>query len=176
MTALELLKAELKSAREGFQGTTGNITPEMLHKDPGGKALPLGATYAHLVLSEDLLVHQMLQGKEPLMMGEWKGKSGVDKPMPPWDANFETANTEWSRSVQIDLEQLKAYEKAVFQATDDYLASLKDEDLDREIDMGDWGKYTVGTFVGSLIIGHLYSLTGEISALKGVQGVKGYPF
>jgi hypothetical protein len=54
MTALELLKEELKSAREVFAGTVGDVTSDMLHQDPGGKALPLGATYAHVVLSEDM--------------------------------------------------------------------------------------------------------------------------
>lgn len=176
MKALELLQEELKSAREVFAGTIGNVTSEMLHQDPGGKALPLGATYAHVILSEDMLVSQMLQGKEPLMLGEWKEKTGVNKPMPPWDANYETANNEWSRSVQVNLDQLKAYQEVVFKATDEYLNSLSDEDLDREVDMGDWGKYTVATFIGNLVIGHLWSLTGEISALKGIQNVKGYPF
>lgn len=176
MTALELLQEELKSAREVFMGTAGDITSEQLHVAPGGLAIPLGATYAHMVLSEDMLIHQMLQKKEPLMAGEWKEKTGVDKPMPPWDANYETANREWSAAVKVDLELLRAYQAAVFAATEEYISGLSDADLNTEVDMGDWGKYTVGTFIGNLIIGHMWSLTGEISALKGLQGVKGYPF
>jgi hypothetical protein len=30
--------------------------------------------------------------------------------------------------------------------------------------------------LANLVIGHLNNLTGEISALKGAQGLRGYPF
>ena len=39
--------------------------------------------------------------------------------------------------------------------------------------MGEW---PVIKFVMQLLIGHLWSLAGEISAAKGIQGLKGYPF
>ncbi len=176
LTALELLKEQLQSARELFSGTVADITTDQLHEDPGGKAFPLGATYAHLVFSEDVLVQQMIQHKEPLFKSSMKNKTGADKPMPEWDANWETTNHEWSKTVKIDLEMLKEYEKAVYTATDEYLSSISDEDLDHEVDMGEWGKYTIAKFLSNFIIGHLNNLTGEISVLKGVQGVKGYPF
>lgn len=176
LTALELLKEQLQSARELFSGTVADITADQLHKDPGGKAFPLGATYAHSVFSEDVLVQKMLRRVEPLFKSSMKSKTGADKPMPEWDADWETANIEWSKNVQIDLEAFKMYEKAVYAATEEYMSSLTDEDLGKEVDMGDWGKYTVAKFISNFIIGHLNNLTGEISVLKGVQGVKGYPF
>lgn len=175
-TALQLLKDELKNAREGFQGTVGDITEEHLHKDPGGKAFPIGATYAHLVFSEDVIVHGMLQGKAPLYETTFKDKTGASSPMPPMDANWSTANEEWSKTVKVDLTQLGEYAQAVFAATDEYINSLKDEDLEKEIDLGDWGKKSMAEMLYGFIIGHTYALTGELSALKGIQGAKGYPF
>jgi hypothetical protein len=38
------------------------------------------------------------------------------------------------------------------------------------------GTKSVGFVVNNAVIGHAFSHRGEISALKGVQGKKGYPF
>jgi len=176
ITALQLIKDELKNAREVFEGTVSDVMQEQLSIDPGGKALPLGATYAHLLFSEDAIVHGMLQGKAPLSATMWQGKTGASSPMPPMDDNWSETNNIWSKSVQIDLPQLREYAKAVYAATDTYVNSLKDEDLEKEIDLGSWGKKTVIFLLSEYIIGHTFSLAGEISVLKGIQGAKGYQF
>lgn len=176
LTALQLLKDELKDAHDNFVSTAADIKDEHLHKDPGGIAFPLGATYAHLVFSEDVITHTMLQGKAPLFETEWKDKTGASTPMPPMDENWEKANNEWSKSVLVDMTQMREYTKAVFAKTDEYINSLKDEDLEKEVDLGSMGKKTVVFLLSEYIIGHCFSLTGELSALKGVHGVKGYPF
>lgn len=176
LSALQLIKDELKNARETFEGTAADITDEQLHKDPGGKALPLGATYAHLVFSEDAIVQGMLQGKAPLSATTMKDKTGASSPMPAMDANWAEANEIWSKSVKLNLSELREYTKAVNAATDAYVNSLKDEDLEKEIDLGSWGKKTVAELLYGYVIGHINSLAGEISVLKGIQGAKGYPF
>lgn len=176
MTALQLLQYQLKSARNIFYGTIADVTPDMLHKDPGGKALPLGAIYAHLVFSEDAILQGMVLKKTPLSESSFKDKTGLDKPMPPMDENWSQANEEWSHSMRLDLEPFRKYAKAVFAQTDAYVDSLTDEDLDKEVDLGAWGKTTVATIVSDYIIAHILNLTGEISVLKGIQGAKGYPF
>lgn len=176
MTALELIKEEMKDAHELFNGTVGDITEDQLHKDPGGKAFPIGATYAHLVVSEDVIMHSMVIGKQPLYETNFKNNTGLSEPMPPMDENWSDANEKWGRSVQVDLKKLREYSKAVFEATEVYLNTLQDNDVDKEIDLGDWGKKTLANLLYTMIIGHTYSLAGELSALKGIQGAKGYPF
>jgi hypothetical protein len=177
ITALELLKLELKSAHDIFEQTASDIADEHVQLDPGGKAFPLGATYAHLVFSEDVILHQMIMGgKTPLCEGEFKDKTGVSTPMPPMDENWEKANHEWSKSVQIDMPKMREYAKAVFAATDAYINSLTDEDLEKEVDLGSWGKKQVHELLSGFIIAHANQLTGELAALKGVHGAKGYPF
>ena len=176
LTALQLLKDQIKNARETFDGTAADIKDEDLHKSPGGKAFPLGATYAHLVFSEDAIVQGMLQGKAPLSATEWAGKTGASLPFPAMDENWEAANNEWSNNVQIEMAQMHAYTKAVYAATDAYVDSLTDEDLDKEVDLGSWGKKTVAEMLYSFVIAHMNQLAGELSALKGVHGSKGYAF
>jgi hypothetical protein len=176
MTAIDLIKQQIKTARETFENTVADVTPEQLHSDPGGKALPLGAIYAHLIFSEDAIVQGMLQGKAPLFETSMKGKTGTDKPMPAMDAEWSKNNEEWSKTVKVDLPALREYSKAVYAATDAYINTLKDEDLEKEIDLGAWGKQPLFQMLSGFLIGHTNSITGEISVLKGVQGAKGYPF
>jgi hypothetical protein len=176
LTALQLIKEGLKNARETFENTVADIKEEDLHKDSGGMAFPLGATYAHLIFSEDAIVQGMIQGKAPLAATTWKDKTGTSLPMPAMDENWSTNNTTWSKSVQVNLPELRAFSKAVYDATDAYVNSLKDEDLEKVIDLGSWGKKTVANLLSAFVIGHTNQLTGEIAALKGVHGSKGYPF
>ncbi len=177
MTALELLKSHVQTGRQFLEGTFADVTPEMLHKAPGGTANPLGATYAHLIFSEDWLINNVLRGKKMLAETEWAGKTGVDKPMPNPGPEWGTY-ADWTKTVKIDLDALRSYAKAVYENTDKYLSSLSDADLDKEKDLTavGFGKVTVGWAIAELIAGHTTSILGEIAVLKGIQGAKGYPF
>ncbi len=42
--------------------------------------------------------------------------------------------------------------------------------------MGAMGKAPRAMVISNFVIAHAAHLTGEISAIKGVQGLKGYPF
>ncbi len=176
LTALDLLKEELKNAHEVFESTALDIRDEHLHKSPGGVAFPLAATYAHLVFSEDSILHEMLKGEPTLFDTTWKDLTGASQLMPPMDANYTEANKIWANSLKLDFPKFRQYAQAVFKDTEEYLNTLKDEDLEKERDLGAWGKKTVAFLYYEYIIGHTYSLAGELSALKGVHGVKGYPF
>lgn len=78
--------------------------------------------------------------------------------------------------MKLDIGQAREYAKAVYKATDDYLGTLSVEDLDDEIDVPGIGKNSRAYFLGIGALIHLANHVGEISALKGVQGAKGYPF
>ena len=62
--------------------------------------------------------------------------------------------------------------------SEEYVASLSDTDLDQEIDMSMFGmgNKKLSSFLGGLVIGHTRDIMGEISVLKGIQGLRGYPF
>ena len=75
----------------------------------------------------------------------------------------------------FDLEVFREYAKAVGTATDEFLASATDEQLEKEID-GPVGKQPYITFLANIGVTHVAGHWGEIAALKGVQGLKGLPF
>jgi len=147
-----------------------DVTQEQLDWHPPGKANPLGASYAHSVCAEAGIVHHLLVGDLPLYEGEWKGKTGISDPR--WGSEFE-----WAREVKVDLEAAREYAHAVYSFTDDYLASLEPSDLERVIDLTEqgMGQKKVAFIFDSLLSSHASNLTGEISTLKGLQGLKGYP-
>lgn len=174
------IRKQMKSAHWLLEETISDVSDEMGRFAPPGKALPIGAAYAHYVTGEDWMIHSLFQGVAPLMEGPWAGKTGVSEPPPgpgpgdDWPARFG----EWSRRVRVDLAAFRSYAKAVYEATDGYLATLPDAELAREIDLSamGMGKQTVGFVLDNALLGHAYCHCGEISALKGVQGKKGYPF
>ena len=56
-----------------------------------------------------------------------------------------------------------------------YLANLPDSELERKV-QGVLGEYTLGWGIAILLCQHAAQHSGEIAALKGVQGLKGLPF
>ena len=66
----------------------------------------------------------------------------------------------------------------MYARSDAYLASLQDGDLDRVIDMSPipFGKVPVWWILSRLVIAHTYEVHGEIAAVKGVLGVRGFPY
>jgi hypothetical protein len=152
-----------------FEGTLAGVTDELAHLDPPGSVAPIGAQAAHVVTGLDLFLLGVAAGKQPLLMSSFADKSGVSEP-PPAGGEWN----EWAERVKIDLPALVAYSKAVFSEIDGYLASISDEDLQQEREFGPAGNQTILWALNILIL-NTFSHTGEISAIKGMQGFKGYP-
>lgn len=171
-SAVSLLRQQFQMGHQFLEGTMQGAATEHAHWTPPGKAQPLGANYAHVVISEDGLVNGLLKGATPLLASSWEGKTGISElppQAPPWK--------EWAGQVQVNLDALRSYAQAVYENTDSYLASLSDEDLNRPLDLSaiGLGQQTVGSFL-SILVFNIHTHTGEIACLKGLQGLQGYPF
>jgi hypothetical protein len=177
--AVSLLRAQYQNAHEVLEGTLQDVTSEQAHWSPPGTANPLGATYAHIVISEDGVINGMLKGSGPLSVSTWAGKIGVSElpPMPGPEVGGLPSWSEWARRVKVDQAALRSYAQAVYAATDEYLASLTDDDLNRSLDLSGLGvgQQTLGWLL-TLMLSNVNWHTGEIACLKGLQGARGYPF
>ena len=171
MKATSYIREDFRWAHSLLEMVVQDVTPEQADWHPPGLANPIGATYAHAVCGEDVIVRQMLRSDEPLLESAWKGRTGISEPQ-------LSADFEWARRVQVDLPAARQYAQAVYAATDEYLAALADETLDQVLDLSAQGfeHKPVAWVLSALVISHLNNMAGEISALKGVQGVKGYPW
>ena len=180
VSAIPLLREQLGQAHAFLQVAMDDVTAEQAHWQPPGVANPIGATYAHVLLGEDAFI-AMLSGRQPLGADERARQAGLSE-LPPLAAAGSILPLSpdwhaWGRRVRVDLMALRSYGEAVQQASDDYLAGLKDEDLDAPIDLSavGFGERSLGWLLSGGLIGHLLSHWGEIVCLKGLQGSKGFP-
>lgn len=171
MNAIALLREQLKSAHSLLVETLGDVTPEQARWTPPGTAHPIVAIFAHGIYAEDYAINELLRGERPFYASSFEGRTGIGDPSP-------LISAEWARSLAFDREQALAYAAAVAAATDTYLATLSDDGLDSEIDLSasGWGKSLLYEMINGWVIAHLNNMTGEISCLKGLQGLKGYPY
>lgn len=171
MSRVDLLREQLRQSHEWLEGTMADVSQEIAARLPPGKAHPIGERYAHLVQSEDVLVNAVCKGGAPLMATSWAGRTGTTD-------NYMQATYEKARTAKVDLAALRRYAQAVYAASDEYLASLNEPNLEQTRDMSGagMGLPTVAWILSHLVMGHVRDVMGEISAVKGVHGGKGYPF
>lgn len=165
-----LLRAQLQQAHWWLESTMQGMTDEVAHFHPGGKAHPIGSMYVHVVNSEDYFVNQVIKNSAPLMMTTFMGNTGVSEQQPMGNRD------EWAGSVQVNLGQAQEYAQAVYANTDATLAQLADADLEQIVDLtaAGLGKLSFAQLLSTLLL-NCYSHTGEISCIKGLQGLQGYP-
>lgn len=174
-----LLREHFQAAVQLLEGTMEGVTAEQAHWVPPGRALPIGAHYAHVVVGQDGMIQGRLRGGAPLFAGAWAGRTGLSE-LPPGPDPGKPGFPDWSgwaRQVRVDLTALRAYAKAVYEATDAYLAGLTDADLDRPVDLTGLGlgRIPLRQLLLRGLLGNALTHCGEISCLKGLQGGKGYP-
>lgn len=173
--AVDILLNQLKAAHSTLELTMEGITEEVANYVPPGTANPIAGTYAHLVFTEDLFLHNFLKKTQPLMETTFKDKTGASETQP---ADPKVAYPIWLKEVRLDIKQFRRYAKAVYKESEEHVASLTEKDLIKDVDMSSYGMGSRKTydFIANLISGHVYPIMGEISVLKGIQGLKGFPF
>ncbi len=171
--ASQILTEQLQGAHGLLNMTLNGVTPEVASYAPTGMANSIADTYVHIIVSEDWLIHFLLQNKQPLFTSELKDKTGIESFALPADNAFPA----WTKGAKINMEELKAYADKIFAISEAYVKNLTDENLQKEADLSAFGmgKSTVAFVISSIITSNLNLHTGEISAIKGVQGLKGYP-
>src|SRR5207237_2108469 len=97
----------------------------------GSTANTIAQTIFHFYHTEDRIVHGAAQGKPTVFeTGGWKQKLGLDR------------ETVWTATDPVDVEQVRAYAKAVAADSAAYLESTDGSDWEREVD-GPRGKTKV---------------------------------
>ena len=128
----------------------------------------VGAVYAHTIFSEDGLVNGLVRGGTPVYLaGGWAPKVGIEMPQGGMEPD-------WAVTIPLDI--FRQYAAAVGNATSEYLATATDAELERVVDPGFAPPMPGRTLFANVLAWHLASHQGEISALKGVQGVNGLVF
>lgn len=164
-----LLNMLFSSAHEVLEGVMQGVDNTIANWVPEKVVATIGAQYVHVLTSEDAIVNAILKGGAPLMATSFAGKIGTATPpeLFTWG--------EWGRTSKVDVAQAKAYAQAVYASTAEYVASLNAEKLGEVLDLtqAGFGKMPRAAVL-AIALQQRYVHGGEISALKGLQGLKGY--
>ena len=169
MDARDLLRAQFAWIHQLLAGTMSDCSQETAdHRGEGWAISPISAIYAHIAITQDGIVHGLVQGRPTLLESDgWDGKLGLEA-AGPRDASS------WADK-RFDLATVRDYAAAVQAATDAFLLEALDDLLEKamETPMGEQRAIDMLANVG---VAHVASHWGEIAALRGVQGEKGLPF
>lgn len=167
MSGVEYLRQGLEYLHAALRDARTSATPEQLHFAPAGESHSSAWVLWHAARIEDSIIQRIAQNK-PLIWsdGGWAERTGL-----PAKGIGTGQTTEEAQQVRIaDLEAFAAYYDAVIAATAAFLATATDEDLAREVKVGERSE-TVGGALNLHLITHLNGHRGEINALRGLQGL-----
>jgi uncharacterized damage-inducible protein DinB len=164
MDALALIREQAATAERLLSQVVAELTAEQsIWHAEGSTANPIAAIFTHIYFSEDRLVQRRGQGRPPIYnAGGWRERLGVDPEAP------------WSGLTQVAPREMRAYAAEVRAATTRFLEGLPPADLEREVE-GPRGRQTLAATMSLLLVIHKATHTGEIAALLGNQGVRGFP-
>jgi len=158
MNTVELVQYSLAVAFDILKQVTADLTQEQTDWRPPGIVNTIGSIYSHILNYADCFVQDYcIEGK------------------PPPDSIESRPDALKMQDVQANPTELHAYADSVKNKIQDWLSSLTPADLDRKFDTT-IGELTLGQMMEIYIIWHTNVHCGEISALKGCQGAKGYPW
>jgi hypothetical protein len=142
-----------------------DLTEHVAHWQPSGATNTIAQILAHMTFAEDRAIHVSIQGGTMLAEQGWAEKAG-----------FSTERGAiWNKGWQLNLEPFYEYARQVHEAAIDCVGAMTPADLDKEVQWFN-GPRSAGALLRGVIIHHSLGHAGEISALKGAQGLKGLPF
>jgi hypothetical protein len=157
-----MLRLQLDEAFEWLEQVVADLTPEQYAWQPEGTANPISRLHAHSLTGCDFWMNLMGLGK-PMLWMTVSQRLGLPSNM------MEV----WTTEAPINLADMQEYSRDL-RASAAAVADLDDADLEREVQTGVFGKKDVA-YVIRLSALQLALHTGEISAAKGLQGLKGLP-
>lgn len=166
MSSIDFMKQTLDFIHRGFRGAPDGLSDEQLHFVPEGQSHSIAWTMWHGARIEDLFFQQLFQGKKSEWeTGGWAAKTGLP------EKGFGTGqSTEDAASVRIaSLDAFKQYQARVGELSAEFLSGLSEDDLSREVKMGERTE-TLGESINLHLVIHLNGHRGEINLLRGMQG------
>ena len=166
MSAITYMKQSLAFIHGSYRQAADGLSPEQVHFVPEGESHSIAWVIWHGARVEDLIVQQLIKGvPQEWETGGWAARTGLP------EKSFGTGQTtEEARAIRItDAEALAGYVNKVAALTQEFLSTSSDEDLEREIQVGQRTE-TVGQAINLHLVTHLNGHRGEINLLRGMMG------
>jgi len=170
MTTVELIRIELKRLHAGLDKALEGLTPEQLHRVPGGhaKANTIAWGLWHYARTEDNVVRYILQNRRPIVWAE--GGYAEKLGLPPV-AQGTGMSTEEAQALRIkDLALFREYMARVWASTDEYLAKVDPAALDAVVTIKPLGEMPAVRALAQVCVGHGFLHLGEIELARTLVG------
>lgn len=178
ITIAELLSQQVRDTHGTLIAITQDLDQPQVQWQPPGTANPIAGTWAHAIITEDIITNQVIRNSDPFAVSTWENQTGLSA-MPPGLGEDNVTNYQtWVSEVMMELDQFRNYMQAVFVESETLLSKLSEKELSQEVDASIVGMDSrpVYSVVYNGLISHTENISGEISALKGIQGLQGYPW
>tara|TARA_B110000263_G_scaffold234063_1_gene231431 strand:- start:1010 stop:1534 length:525 start_codon:yes stop_codon:yes gene_type:complete len=171
MDARELIIIQHDIAHEQLEGSMDLCPPELFQKHVDSSSTnPIGATYAHAIFAEDMILLGMFRGVEPVFTsGGWENKAGMPSSLtgPP------RLTPEWALDFKFEKEVWYEYAEAVREEYRNYVMNAPEKVFEQERPFGPFGTRPLLSHYATLGIYHIATHQGEIAALIGLEDGKG---
>jgi uncharacterized damage-inducible protein DinB len=170
-TALDFIRDSLRQQHDAWDKALADLTAEQIHFRPNAQGNHIAFIVWHYVRTEDNIVQFVLQNRKPTvwMEGGFDQKFGL----PRTAQGTGMPATEAAALRLPALEQWLDYQRRVWQATESWLTSLTDSDLQRLVNFKPFGEVTVMTALRIPIVNHGFMHLGQVQHLRQLQGLRG---
>ena len=172
MSGINYFRSALKEMHKSYFDAVKDLTDEQLHFRPLDKGHHIAFALWHLVRTEDMVINFLVQKKNPIWNAEgWDKKLEMDP-----RAQGTGMTEQQAAEVRINnLQDFIGYIQSTFNASESWLETLKEVDLEQIQDLPVLGKRSLYEVIGGTTLVHSAEHLGEIWYIKGLQGLKGGP-
>jgi hypothetical protein len=167
---LDFIRDSIHQQHEAWDKAISELTLDQLHFRPNGQGNHIGFIAWHYMRTEDNLVQFVFQNRKPTVWLE----GGYDQQFGlPRTAQGTGMPAEEAAQMRLpSVEQWMTYQRAVWQATDGWLESVTEADLQRIVRIMPFGEIPVLTAVRIPIVNHGFTHLGQVQHLRKLQGLK----
>lgn len=170
-TAVDFIHDSIQQQHEAWYKALGDLTPDQLHFRPDGQGNHIGFIAWHYVRTEDNIVQFVLQNRKPTVWMDGGFDQKFSLPRTAQGTGMPAAEAGQLHLPAID--QWLMYQRGVWQATETWLDSLSELDLQRLVNFKPFGEVTVMTALRIPIVNHGFMHIGQVQHLRQLQGLRG---
>ena len=170
MAVTDFIHGSLKQMHNMYDDAIRDLTHEQMSWRANDRGHPISFILWHYVRTEDNIIQFVLQRKPTVWMeGGWDKKFGLHATAQGTGMSLADA-----QGLRLEpREEFETYMRAVWDATDAFLASADDEFLQQKTTVKPLGEMPIQNAIGNMCLTHGFTHLGEIAHLRGLQGLKG---
>jgi hypothetical protein len=165
---MEWLQGEIAEGHVMLDQILDGLTDEVAHWEPGGTTNNIAQLISHMVSGQDRAVNVAIKGGTSVMdAGGWAAKTGIP----------QERGAIWTKGWRLNLDAFREYRAEVNDSVKRFFATAKPSDFEGEAQWGPPGNMRPKLWIlHTPATAHVRFHSGEVSTIKGLQGLKGLPY